>query len=581
MCNKFNFLPAGSVKLKGPLGKALDLTITNRLKKINYKYLVDPFRTRDEELWRGEFWGKIVRSTILAWYSTKDPELLTIIKETVADILTAQTSDGCFTSYPETKRFTRCDIWCRKYVLFGLIRYYEMVEADEHVKNACCDLVDNLMTDIGPGKINICDTDNHGGLASCSILGGIVRLYRISGDKKYLNYAEWIADSGCSKKHNVFKEACKLTHPKDIGNAKAYELMACFQGLSELYLETPKEEYHEAIIKFYKMVRDREIFITGVGGLKDCCGEFWYDGKFKQTGNDSGMLGETCVTTTWIHYCERVLNLTADSTVGDELERAFYNGVIGAMKPDGTNWVHMNPTPLDGASFKKPTVDQMTLNQGTPFHGHDCCLAQGPEALAMAPLLAVMTDEQGVVLNTFEDLIAEFTVPSGRKVSLEITGGYPGCGKVKLKFRMKASAEFTIKLRIPTWWNDKCNIKVMEKENKAEAGKYLELHHEWTNGDTIELNFDLSPRVVDDLGDTNRKAYLCGPIVLAQDSRLGLVDSPVTGVDGMESVDKGEKDSDFYIVKKLSDGSMLCDYASAGNLFTPDNTLCVWLRKSE
>ena len=41
-----------------------------------------------------------------------------------------------------------------------------------------------------------------------------------------------------------------------------------------------------------------------------------------------------------------------------------------------------------------------------------------------------------------------------------------------------------------------------------------------------------------------------------------------------------ESPEEFYIVKELSDGTMLCDYASAGNRFSEDNTLCVWLRKT-
>ena len=50
------------------MGKALRLTTDNRLKKVDYRKLVDPFRFRNEKdnLWRCEFWGKIVRSAILA-----------------------------------------------------------------------------------------------------------------------------------------------------------------------------------------------------------------------------------------------------------------------------------------------------------------------------------------------------------------------------------------------------------------------------------------------------------------------------------------------------------------------------------
>ena len=54
----------------------LELSIANRLKKVNYAHLVDPFRFRYEtdNAWRCEFWGKIVRSAILSWCGDPDPE---------------------------------------------------------------------------------------------------------------------------------------------------------------------------------------------------------------------------------------------------------------------------------------------------------------------------------------------------------------------------------------------------------------------------------------------------------------------------------------------------------------------------
>lgn len=578
--NMFDFLPAGAVRLRGPLGKALDQSIENRLKKINYTQLVDPFRNRSEhdQMWRCEFWGKIVRSTILSWHSTRDEALLAIIKETVADLLTTQTPDGCISSYPEEVQTNNYDIWGRKYALLGLLRYYTLVEQDERVKQVCRGMVDHLMTQVAPGKKSIHSCDPLAGMSASSILGAIVGVYRITGDKKYLDYAEWIASTGCSAVHNIFEEACKGTRPEEIANGKAYEMMSCFQGLSELYLELPKSEYLDAVTKFYEFVRDREIFVTGVGGLKDGCGEFWYDGKFRQTRADSGKLGETCVTTTWIHYCERMLNLLGDSVVGDELERSFYNGIIGAMTPDGSGWMHMNPTPLAGVSAKRTVGDQMTNCGRPPFHGHDCCLAQGPEGLAMAPLLAVMADPKGVAVNTFEALSATFTTPSGQSVKLEVTGDYPRRGSVRLAVTLAKPEIFRLRLRIPAWWTTTSSVRCGGVVLDAMPGKYLELERAWRSGDSVELEFDLSVRVVDDPGGSARKAYLCGPIVLAQDSRLGDVDVPVPSGAEMSDARDPESSGDFYIIKKLTDGSFLCDYASAGNRFADDNTLCVWLR---
>ncbi len=576
-CNLVSFAP-GKVHLKGPLGKAISLSVKNRLKKIDYSHLVDPFRFRNEhdDAWRCEFWGKIVRSLILSQSAVNDPELSVIIRNTVKDMLSTQTPDGCISSYPVELQTGGWDIWGRKYVLTALLRYHDLVEKDPCVRNACERMVDHLMKQVAPDKKNILDCGCHDGLAASSILSAVLGLYRICGKRKYLDYARWIADTGCSEKHNIFKAACASVPPGELANGKAYEMMSCFQGLLELYREVPDPVYFQAVKNFYRMVRDREIFITGVGGLKDIWGEYWDDGKLKQCRNDAGTLGETCVTTTWIHYCERMLRLTEDSTIADEMEVSLYNGILGAMKPDGTAWIHGNPTPLNGnTAWKRPAQDQILRGFQTPFDGHDCCLAQGPEALAMALPAAAFLTGTGPKLNFYEDMDITFQTPGANHAKLSVSGGYPFQSTVRIAIFLPEPETFSLQLRIPAWQNPEAGIIVCGKHRPAVPGSYLVLTREWKNNDVVEIAFDLSPKLFRDPGGSGRVAFRCGSIVLAQDSRLTKdVDIPVPECTTM----KTEKLPGFQLVWKLADGTRLCDYASAGNLFREDNTLCVWMR---
>ncbi|MBO7741933.1 MAG: glycoside hydrolase family 127 protein, partial [Victivallales bacterium] len=413
--NKFNILPSGAIKLQGEMGKALELATRNHIMKLDWKQLVDPFRTRKETVsWTCEFWGKQIRGAILAAYITRDPELTALVKATVADIISTQDAEGRITSnavpFEKQEPNWGWDGWGRKYVLMGLTRYYQYIEADPKVLDACCRLLDNLMEVVGPGKQDVLDHGCHDGLAFSSILGAVVRVYRISGNQKYLDYAKWIASRGCSKNGNIFQAALNGAKPKDIGNAKAYELTSCYQGYAELCIECDDfPEAVEVLTKYYQQVRDREIYVSGIGGGLDLVGEYWNDSVFKQNCTDfevTGAQGETCVTVTWLHYMERVLRLTGDAAVFDECEKSFYNGLLGAMTPDGSNFTHYNPTPLADKCRKVPACDQMMNNFWFAFGGNDCCRAQGHEGLALAPLMAVMTDaESGApVFNLYEDM---------------------------------------------------------------------------------------------------------------------------------------------------------------------------------
>ncbi len=576
MTPDFSMLEAQAIRLKGPMGNAIGKTIQNRLKKVDYAHLVDVFRLRKESdfLWRCEFWGKIVRSAIYAWRASGDEALLKIIKYTVSDMLTTQTPDGCISSYPEALQLRGWDIWGRKYVLLGLTRYYREIEADEHVARACEGIVNHLMLQIPIGGKPITEYGEHEGLAATSILGAIVKTFRITKDPRHLEYARWIASCGGSRKHNIYQAALAGVPPAEIGNGKAYEMMSCFEGLAELYTLDRNPESLQIVERFWELVRNQEIFITGVAGLKDAGGEYFFYGAMRQTHDDSGKLGETCVTTTWVRFCTAILMLTGRADVADELERVLYNGVLGAMSPDGARWMHANPTPLAGACQKRAADDQIN------GFGEDCCLAQGPEAVVSAPLTAILRDRTGFVVEGYEDLEADLILPSGLKAGLKISGGYPRSGTVRIELVLDQSESLSLSLRIPGWCGNRALLRINGETQPISSGRYARLNRVWNSGDQIEVQMDLALRVIDS-PDLSRIALMSGPLVLAQDSRLSPVNVPVPTDLESQDLPSAEIPDNVYVVKALSDGSRLCDYASSGNLFACDNPLSVWLVKKQ
>ena len=158
--NTLNLLPAGGCRLRGTLGQALSAAIENRLLKIDYHKLTEPFRCRtdNDETWRGEFWGKIVRSLIAAWYGTGDPRLLELIRETVAELISGRTPDGCISASAENSQLGirtpgmgpydflpgAWDVWGRKYALCGLLRYLELVDPSPEIAEICKGMVLHL-----------------------------------------------------------------------------------------------------------------------------------------------------------------------------------------------------------------------------------------------------------------------------------------------------------------------------------------------------------------------------------------------------------------------------------------------------
>ena len=103
--NTLQHLSPGSVRLDGALGEAIRLTIRNRLLRVDYGLAVDAFRHKldkraDGWCWRGEFWGKTVRSAVRAWEAAPSDELRAVIDHAVIDLLSTQDADGRISSFP-------------------------------------------------------------------------------------------------------------------------------------------------------------------------------------------------------------------------------------------------------------------------------------------------------------------------------------------------------------------------------------------------------------------------------------------------------------------------------------------------
>ena len=511
---------------------------------------------------------KIIRSAIYAWRATGSATLRKALDETVRDIVRAADGTGCISSYPAAKQMQDWDIWGRKYVAVGLADYCLEVRNDPKAVEALRRHVLALAAQVKASGRPLADFGWHEGLAASSILGAVVQTARLSGDSDALAFAKAIYESGCSKRCNVYDAALAGVPPRHIGNGKAYEMTACFDGALELYRETGEARCLEAARLYWKSVRDTEIFVNGMGGGKDTWGEYWCDGRYAQLRDDGRGLGETCVAATWVKFSMQLLSVTGDAEIADELERTLYNGIAGAMAPDGAWWAHLNPVgPLAGKGWRQRAYDQI------PGYGEDCCVAQGPMGLALAPYVAVMAHDAGATVLIYEPNRCRVPLGGGAACELSIAGDYAREGKVRVEIRSAPADKFELRLRIPAWSGARTVARLNGKTVKGVRAGYLRLDRVWKKGDRVELEFDMAVRVIEAYDASRRFALQRGPLVLAQDSRLGAVDAPFRPVGGKPvKPPKG-----IFFAYRFDDGTTVCDFASAGNLYEMRNRLCLWM----
>ncbi len=586
-------LPAGAVRLDGFFENDIRNSIDHWNKGVvPYAAMVDFFRNGRSQFALGEMWGKAVRSGCMFYRYTADPELKEILSQTVKDLLSTVRPNGSISCVPPEKQpdGPGGDLWERKYVLLGLDRYYDLVEADPAVLRAMTDQADCIIDQVGePPKVPITSlgwSPNH--IESSTLLEPFMRLYNRTGEKRYLDFARYIVSTGGSEGYDIFRQAYDNVPPHEMGGPypKAYEMMSMFEGAVEYYRVTGDEYVRRSFMNLYDNIRRNEITIVGNGGGDQpyhpaVMGEGWDHTAVEQTNPDITRMMETCVGVTWMKFCSQILRLTGDPSAVDEIEKYIYNGLLGAMKPSG-----------DGFSYVNLFNGEKVTNYGwgTTFGSLPvtCCNLNGPMGLAYIPFVAVMESDRGPVVNLYNAARAELSTPQGDSLSLRIETEFTLSDRVLVRVDPHAASLFTLSLRIPSW-SERTVVKVNGKKVRSvEPGAYLSLERIWKPGDRVELAFDMRCRLLDAPRGSNRagdsfQALVWGPIVLARDENIDPdYDEPVRVVAGKDRVVRVKRVAPTLASTRLEfevptdDGPIrMTDYASVNGW--EGAHICTWL----
>ena len=538
----FSPLPPGALTLRGGLERAIRASIDGWiLGAVPYHDFSRIFREGRPKYATGEMWGKFVRSGCMMFRAFPDPAIRDRMREAVAEILATERPNGSIScSAPEDQPDgPGGDLWERKYVLLGLLEYYAQIDRDPAVLASMRRQADAILAQVGPApKTDVRDlgwSPNH--VESSTLLEPILRLHALTGEPRYLDFARYLVACGGAKGSDLVQMALDNVPPHLMGGVypKAYETTSYFEGLADYVRATGDDRVRKAVLNYFALVRDRELTIVGNGGADQpfhprVCGEAWGDTAREQTNPDITRMMETCTGVTWMKFCSHVLRLAGDCTAAEAIETYVYNGLVGAMAPDGTGFSYVNL--LDG-------VKTTNTGWGWEFGGFrvTCCNLNGPMGLAYIPHVAVMQSAEGPVVNLYNGLDAKTETPSGAPLALSIDTSYPLDGHVRIVLSPAAPETFTLRLRIPAWSartavavNGDAAFRRVAPETRPEGripvpGSYLELRREWAPGDTVALDFDMrcrrieGPRGANRAGD-GRAAVACGPVVLTREERL-------------------------------------------------------------
>lgn len=534
-------LPSGNVQLVGYFDNDIHKSLDNWCKGVMpYESVIEFFRTGAPQFALGEMIGKALRTNGMMYRYTRDPELKEITKNAVYSLISTMKPNGSISTVPVDKQpggyyesAAQCtyapldgDMWERKYVLLGLCHYYTDIEQDPKVLAALEKEASSIMAQVGPDKIPIKYfgwSNNH--VESSTLLEPFMRLYNYTGKKEYLDFATHIVENGGGLGKNMFEAVREGAPMTDVGAPypKAYEMTSLWEGLVEYYRVTGDPIWKETIDKYFNNVKDNEITIVGNGGADVywplVAGEAWSNAAVEQTNPSIQRMMETCTGVTWIKYCSQYLRLTGDPAAAEYFEKYVYNGLVGAMKPDGKGFSYVNL--FNG---EKVTNQGWGWNfDGLPV---TCCNLNGPIGLAYIPFVAIMQSADGPVVNLYNAAKAKALTASGKQVELTLDTEFPRCNEVKIAVNPQQNEKFSVKLRMPSW-SPNTWVEVNGKPVKGiVASSYLTINRKWKQGDSIRVIFDFRAKLINaPEGGRNPEgkyfqAVQWGPIVLARDENI-------------------------------------------------------------
>ena len=543
---------------------------------------------------RGEYWGKTMRSAVLSYRYTLDEELYAIMENSTRRLLTAQEEDGRLATLDRSNEFRGWELWGRSYAVMGLLHFYSVCK-DEALKTqiveSCKLQLDYVMERVGEGKIDILSTSpDWGGLPSSRILQAYLSVYCVTKEQKYLDYAEYLIGTGGSSMRSsagrTILEDAELKTPFYMwGCRKIYEVTNFFDGILMYYMLTGNQRAKMLALNYYEVVKASEI--TETGGVATDVEEANNAVVEQANPSNLGRMQENCAVVVWLRYAYKIYRVFDILEAVDIFEKAYYSIVMATVDYDlhwGLPFFSYNPL----ATTAKTT----TYSGGTHVHDRffSCCVAMGHSALGLAPRLAVMTNAAGLSVNLYLPGTVTATTPQDKEVKLLVDSELPDNGNVSVRLSLAQKESFAIRFRIPDWSKTttvKVNGVVIKNVN---AGSYCTINRQWTSGDKVELSFDMSAYLIHgsaDCSNSNAQYNVVvkrGPLVFARDRRIegDEIFKPVTFAETNGKLQTELTEVNFRnqtgLKVKTTDGYItLVDYGSAGKTQSDESIMCLWI----
>lgn len=461
-----------------------------------------------------------------------DPALERRLDSLVNLLAKAQWEDGYLNTYytlvEPRNRWTNLrdmhELYCAGHLIEAAVAHHAATGKTCFLE-IMCRCADHIAATFGPGR-----DQKRGYPGHEEIELALVKLYRATGERRYLRLAEFFINERGRRPHYFEREAKARgeTQPlwtgldyfqahlpvreQQTAEGHAVRAMYLFSALVDVAVETGDRTLLAASRRLWGNVTDRRMYLTGGVGSSRHGERFTFDYDLP---NDSAY-AETCAAIGLVLWSHRMLQVEDDGEHADVMERALYNGVLSGVSADGVRFSYANPL----AVHLRPGGDHPTgfAPERQEWFVCPCCPPNLARLLASLGQYAYSTGPRQASVHLYLQSAADLEV-AGQRVALTQRTDYPWQERVRITVEPERPAAWTLALRMPGWCAEPrvaVNGEPLDLRGVVRKG-YARLRRRWSPGDRVEVTLPMPvvrveahPRVWMNAG---RVALQRGPLV--------------------------------------------------------------------
>jgi DUF1680 family protein len=440
------------------------------------------------------------------------PDLRAMAEKAIGEVVAVQEPSGYLNTYYQDDRkslrmltqtqTTGHELYNIGHMLQGAIAYYRGT-GDRKLLDAGIRFVDDFLL------------PNYGPAPKKPIVSGhpeielaLIELYRITGDKRQLDLAGYILQGDARmelperRTIYMFSGTPFAARTKLEGHAVRAMYACC--GATDYYMETGDPSYWKTLNTLWNDMTSTKMYVTGGVGSRsegEAFGDAYELPNFRA-------YGESCAAIGNMMWNWRMLAVTGEAKFTDVIERALYNGINSGMSLNGTLYCYRNPLAFD------PSTGDKIRN---PWYDVTCCPPNLERTFASLPGYFYSTSNDGIYVHLYDNSELDWHLENGTGLKIAQKTNYPWDNNVDIAVTPAQAAEFTFYLRIPGW-ADRAQVAVNGKPwTGAKPGEYLPIKRRWSPGDTVGLQMEMAPQVIEAnphvADDTGRVAIQRGPLI--------------------------------------------------------------------